>query len=397
MKSGVLAAVWLISSFSLGAETLQNGLAATDAAAQLQKANTDIAQIRLQRETLLRQLQSIEIQYGTTAGSLRELSFQIHHKRQQLGQLSVQINKQQLALQQQQALLSKQINTAFVMGRKEKLKLLLNQQDPALASRMMVYYDYLNRARLKKLTAIQEGIVKLAKLQQAKHQTSESLDQAIESDKIQRADLIKARTLRDTLLARLKMDFKLKSQALTQLEENEQKIEALIQSLQHNAQASVTPTPSQTNVSRNVFNPVDKFNPLYATAADKAFASLKGHLHWPVKGAIIRKFGSRRSDTRWDGVLIGAPEGAEVYAVSSGQVVFANWLRGYGLLTIIDHGQGYMTLYAFNQSLYKKVGDKIKAGTAIAAVGKSDGRDEAGLYFGIRNHGKAINPVTWCK
>jgi len=129
----------------------------------------------------------------------------------------------------------------------------------------------------------------------------------------------------------------------------------------------------------------------------KEFAKLKGALPWPVKGRLVKKFGARRSDSRWDGVLIKANEGQEVRAVTRGQVVYADWLRGYGLLTIIKHDKGYMTLYAFNQSLYKAKGDWVEAGTVISTVGLSGGRSDAGLYFGIRKKGKPVNPVKWCR
>jgi septal ring factor EnvC (AmiA/AmiB activator) len=129
----------------------------------------------------------------------------------------------------------------------------------------------------------------------------------------------------------------------------------------------------------------------------KPFAKMKGQLPWPIKGAIIRQFGSPRFETRWDGVLISATEGTDIRAVTAGHVVFADWLRGYGLMIILDHGGGYMTLYAFNQSLYKKVGESVAAGTVIAAVGSSGGREDSGLYFGIRSKGKPVNPVIWCK
>lgn len=380
---------------------------AIDAAAQLKQAAASMAQINQQRDILLAQLQAIEKQYGANAGSLRDLNLRIDDKRQRLNTLSVQIKQKQASLSQQQQALTKQITSAFVMGKNEKLKLLLNQQNPALASRMMVYYDYINQARLKKLAGLKEEIAFLGKLEQDKQQTADSLEDAVQTQKITQANLAKTQQQRDSLLAQLKRDFALKSQQLTELEETEQQIETLMQNLQQNPSVTVQQAVklSPVNASNNSqmkdvdgnLTSVDKINPAYAVAVNKPFASLKGHLLWPAKGAIIRRFGSRRSDTRWDGVLIGAKEGSDIYAVSSGRVVFADWLRGYGLLTIVDHGQGYMTLYAFNQSLYKKVGDTVKAGTAIAAVGKSDGRDEAGLYFGIRSNGKAINPVTWCK
>ncbi|MCK5122394.1 MAG: peptidoglycan DD-metalloendopeptidase family protein, partial [Methylococcales bacterium] len=129
----------------------------------------------------------------------------------------------------------------------------------------------------------------------------------------------------------------------------------------------------------------------------KEFAKLKVKLPWPVKGRLVKKFGAHRSGSRWDGVLIQAKEGANIKVVTRGRVVYADWLRGYGLLTIIDHGKGYMTLYAFNQSLYKSVGDWVDAGAVIATVGQSGGQSSAGLYFGVRRKGKPVDPVKWCR
>lgn len=361
---------------------------------RLEQANASMAQIKHKREALLTQLQKIETQYGTIAGSLHELSEFVGNKRLQLNTLSVQINQKQQTLKAEKAVLNKQLSAAFVMGKKEKLKLLLNQQDPVLASRMMVYYQYLNQTRLKKLTAIQARIAELAALEQDKQETADKLGQAIQAHDIKQADLAKTRLQRDALLAQLKTDFALKTEQLNQLDESEQQLETVIHTLQRSS--TITTTPAKTPVITTVYSN-NKLNPLYTAATNKPFQLLKKHLLWPIKGKILHHFGSRRSETRWDGVLIGAPEGSEIYAVSDGKVVFANWLRGYGLLTIVDHGEGYMTLYAFNQSLYKKVGDSVKAGMAIAAVGKSDGRDEVGLYFGIRHEGKAINPALWCR
>jgi len=393
-KAIVSAAVLLLSCPCLSVAEIAQPPVAKEQATRLENANAQMAQIKHQQEALLAQLQKIETQYGTIAGSLHELSEFVGDKRLQLNTLNVQINQKQQLLKAEKVVLNKQLSAAFVMGKKEKLKLLLNQQDPALASRMMVYYQYLNQARLKKLTAIQTQIAELATLEQAKQETADKLGQAIQARETQRADLTKTRLQRDTLLAQLKTDFALKTEQLNQLDESEAQLETLIRSLQRTTTAITAPVKPPVIATPY---PNNKLNPLYAAATNKPFHLLKRHLSWPVKGNILHRFGSRRSETRWDGVLIGAPEGAEIYAVSDGKVVFANWLRGYGLLTIVDHGEGYMTLYAFNQSLYKKVGDSIKAGMAIAAVGKSDGRDEVGLYFGIRHEGKAINPALWCR
>jgi len=126
------------------------------------------------------------------------------------------------------------------------------------------------------------------------------------------------------------------------------------------------------------------------------FTTLKGSLPWPVKGRLAQSFGSPRADSRWDGVLIEANEGTDIKAVTEGKVVYAEWKMGYGMLLIIDHGHGYMTLYAFNQSLYKHEGDWVEAGDVIATVGQSGGRSQAGLYFGIRQNGTPVDPLEWC-
>jgi septal ring factor EnvC (AmiA/AmiB activator) len=118
---------------------------------------------------------------------------------------------------------------------------------------------------------------------------------------------------------------------------------------------------------------------------------------WPVNSRLAKKFGSARAESNWDGVLIDAREGTEIHAVTTGEVVYAEWLRGYGLLMIIDHGKGYMTLYAFNQSLYKQVGEWVEADDIIASVGQSSGRSQSGLYFDIGKKGKPVAPLEWCR
>ena len=131
----------------------------------------------------------------------------------------------------------------------------------------------------------------------------------------------------------------------------------------------------------------------------KAFAGLRGKLKWPSRGRLANRYGSRRKEgkLKWQGVMIKAPEGTEVTAISHGRIAFSDWLRGFGLLTIIDHGDGYMSLYGGNQSLYKEVGDWVEAGDVIASVGNSGGHRETALYFEIRHNGKPTNPLKWCR
>lgn len=382
---------------------------------RLKAANENIAQIKLKREKLIAQLQNIEKQYGAAAGSLHDLGLQIGGKQQRLKHLSKEMLKRQGLLKLESEELRKQIKAAFVMGKKEQLRLLLNQQDPALASRMLVYYNYLNKNRLKKLAVLKKNIALLEKMEQEKRHETDLLGQAVRSHKTAQLDLSHTKKQREQLLLQLKQEFNEKSRQLGELEENAVESQALIDKLQQETLArekqDIQP-PSDKTLEAGISDPdsldIDG-NPVHLTRSPedhnmafeakpgKPFADLKGKLPWPIKGAIVKKFGSPRSETRWDGVLIAAKEGTDIRVVNNGQVVFADWLRGYGLLIIIDHGHGYMTLYAFNQSLYKKVGEYVKAGTVIASVGKSDGREEAGLYFGIRSNGKPVDPAIWCK
>lgn len=359
---------------------------------QLKQANESSEQIKIRRDESIAQLQNIENQYGAVAGSLHDLGVQMGGKRQRLKHLNQEMQLQVAKLKLQNKELSQQVKAAFVIGKKEQLRLLLNQQDSVLASRMLVYYTYLNKNRLKKLATLKKNIAMLENLGQQKHLETDLLAQSLRSRDAMQIGLGAAKKQRDSLLLKLKQEFREKSQQLAQLEDTFKQSQTLINQLQQTVLKNPQ-IPSDEPLDPQKTQAVTTFD----VRDDKPFSELKGHLSWPIKGVIVKKFGSPRSETRWDGVLISAKEGTDIGAVSSGQVVFANWLRGYGLLIIINHGQGYMTLYAFNQSLYKKVGDKVKSGSIIAAVGKSDGREESGLYFGIRYKGKAINPVLWCR
>jgi septal ring factor EnvC (AmiA/AmiB activator) len=367
---------------------------------RLKQANEAIEQSKRKRDELIAQLQKIEKQYGAAAGSLHDLGVEINGKQQRLKHLSKDMQKRYAELKLQNDELSKQVKAAFVMGKKEQLRLLLNQQDPALANRMLVYYNYLNKSRLKSLATLKYNIALLEKLEQEKADETESLAQTLRSHQTVQLGLTETKKQRDNLLLTLKQEFKEKTRQLGQLEDNVSESQALIDKLQREALARVPDDSKQKSTlseSEGIPTQTTKTATNFDAISGKPFSELKGQLSWPVKGAIIKKFGSPRSETRWDGVLISAKEGTGIGAISSGRVVFADWLRGYGLLIIIDHGHGYMTLYAFNQSLYKKVGDLVKAGTVIAAVGKSGGREESGLYFGIRHKGKAVDPVLWCR
>lgn len=372
----------------------------TDTQFKLKQANQTIEKIKLKRETLLAQLQNLEKQVGINASALRELGLEIDGKEQRIKYLSKEMQQQQELLRQQNSDLARQVKAAFVMGKKEQLHLLLNQQNPALTSRMLVYYNYLNKSRLKKLRVLKTGLARLQQLEQEKHHETQSLEKVVVLHKTKQQDLNQTKKQRDQLLITLKQEF---NRQLDELKADETQTQQLLEKLlTREKQEALNPQQAANNFDIDG-NPIILSVPITNNAKDfdaeakKPFSQSKGHLPWPVSGAIVKKFGSPRSETHWDGVLISAREGADIRAVSSGEVVFADWMKGYGWLIIIDHGGGYMSLYAFNQAVYKKAHQRVTAGTIIGAVGNSGGRKEPGLYFGIRNNGKPVNPASWCK
>lgn len=369
----------------------------------------NMERIQQEKDTLNAQLADIERTYGETVALLKELQAQIDQRRQNLDKTQLDIQNYQDEVKKHNKELAGQIKAAYAMGQKEKLKLMLNQQDPALSSRMMVYYNYLNKARLKKLADIDESLKHLSQLDKQKLEETELLEQKLEQKKAEQTALADVRKRRNEVLIQLGRDFSSNEQQLNSLKESENELMALIGSLQGERTDEFSLDASQAESAKNEEDLLalkkDSLNDQDKVAEIKAdfsklkgdFSSLKGQLPWPVEGRLAQKFGSPRSESLWDGVLIEAREGTEIHAVTKGEVVYAEWLRGYGLLTIIDHGRGYMSLYAFNQSLYKRVGEWVEAGEIIASVGQSGGRSQSGLYFGIRKQGKPVDPLEWCR
>ncbi len=370
-----IVSISLLLCWDLKADEIENKTKdLTSLKLKIKQTTRAINDLKTQKQSLLEELKTLETEYGKSVSYLAQLEKQINELK-----VSLEKNRQQRQIKQQEIKsqkkgLENQVKAAYGMGRNEKIKLMLNQQDLALSGRVMVYYDYLNKTRLNKISAIDEDLLVLRDLDIQRRNETALLEQKVTERKSSQLVLVKAKEQRKTVLTKINQQSLSKSQQLKQFKQSEKKLASLIVSLQQ---------------------AMDDFP--FDEGVVKEFAKLKGSLPWPVKGKLEKKFGDRRSDSRWNGVLIKAKEGQNVRAVTRGQVVFADWLRGYGLLTIIKHDKGYMTLYAFNQSLYKTKGDWVEAGTIISTVGLSGGRSKAGLYFGIRKKGKPVNPIKWCR
>jgi murein hydrolase activator len=308
--------------------------------------------------------------------SLAKLARQIRQSTSELAELHKQ--QQQLQLQQQQlqqsfelqkSLLAQQIKGAFVTGEHDYTKMLLNQQDSTKLERVLTYYQYLNQARMQQLQKIEQTAAELKQVEvelQTKAEQQQQLQAQLEQ---QRLELTEAKTSQLASVKKMKSFLTDQQQQLVYLKQNEQSLQTTLGKLKAAAIAS----KKRINLPKT-----------------------KGKLPWPVQGDILQGYGEKRlAGVSSQGILIAAAEGSRVKAVADGQVIYADWLKGYGWVIVLDHGNGVMSLYGHNQTLLKKPGDTVSASDAVALVGASGGQAQAGLYFEIRQKGSAINPITW--
>ncbi len=336
----------------------------------------DLNRIRGEHDEARAELQETESRIGKLVQNLRNIRHRLRKQKKRLRQLKNDRARLREEVAAQRDLLARQVRAAYVIGRQEYLKLLLNQEDPALAGRMFTYYDYFNRARSARIDEARADLEKLQRVEADIRRQQARLTALLRQQRREKAALDNTIQARKLLVARLKSQLRSRSEELARMVENERQLEKLLNLIQE----MLADIPAEAGLH-------------------KPFASLRGKLPWPAVGRVRKLFGKTRAGGRvkWNGIIIRAREGNNVRAVARGRVAYADWLRGYGLLVILDHGDGYMSLYGNNQSLLRETGDWVEAGDIIATVGKSGGKDSVGLYFEIRHNGKPSNPVKWCR
>ncbi len=350
-------------------------------AERLEKLHAEIAGIRNElrgeqrrEDSLTRQLRRLDKDIGGAAAGVHELEITAQAHRHRIAKLRARYERNSGRLAQQRAYLAREIVEAYALGRDQYLRLLLNQEDPNRLERVQVYYEYLRQERGRR---IQEAVQTLQSMDSLKQKLRLELAQLRELKRqrvLQQKGLQHDRQQRTVLLRQLRRHMVDQGQRLQRLQADAAKLTKLVQRLRTLADISA-----------------DNMD-------ERPFGIRKGQLAWPLTGKLASRYGAKRDvGVLWQGVFIAAAEGSAVHAVAGGRVVFADWLRGLGLLLIIDHGRGYMTLYGHNQSLYKGVGDWIEAGEVIATVGLSGGESRAGLYFEVRVRGKPENPLAWLR
>jgi murein hydrolase activator len=339
--------------------------------ADIERISTQIGRDAVQRDQVSRELQAAEQSYGAARAQLERLRNERQARSKRRAALAAQQAERAAARAQERSALSGQIRAAYLIGRDEPLKLLLNQKDPARAGRMFVYYSYFGRARSEQIAHIESDVKSLEELDAALSGEEQKLAELEGEQKAEVARLEQARAQRGAVLASLAAQTRSRAQSLERLRSQQDSLEKLLREIRRATERF----------------PID---------SKDAFARLRGQLAWPVVGRLVARFGeSRVGGVKWDGVLLATERGAAVHAVYQGRIVYADWLSGLGLLVIVDHGDGYLSLYAHNERLLRTVGERVTAGDAIAAAGDSGGRNRPELYFEIRKAGHPVDPRPW--
>jgi septal ring factor EnvC (AmiA/AmiB activator) len=360
---------------------LLNSIAIADGSTQveLSRLKQTIATLEKTLATNSEQQSEIETELVQVEIEASKITTSMRLIRQKIGAAENKIalkEKDKIAIERritlQNSAITEQIRAAHKLGDQEPIKLLLNQEDPKAISRMFKYYDYFLDARGKKIEEYLADVKALTKVIEDINKNKLELVASKKYLSLQQENLAIQVTKRTLALDKMQLTMADDKKRLRGLRKQRGQLELLLNAVQQAVEDLVLPSQSQSFVSR------------------------KGELRWPLNGRVAHRFGSARNGPiKWQGWLINANAGAEVKSVHQGRVVFSNYLRGFGLLLIIEHGNGYMTLYGHNQELLKDTGDSVQTNEVVARAGNTGGLDKSALYFEIRSQGKPANPKKW--
>lgn len=341
--------------------------------ARIVKLQAELKDVRVTRDTQQAALEKTDKAISDLTAALRDTRRRVTSAEKQLSGLEQAQQAERRKLDEMHVLLRQEIRANYIAGRQQRVKLLLNQEEPAKIARMLVYQGYITRARTMRMQEFDAVLARLTAAGQAVLEQRNTLAQLHDEQQAQTDSLSAERASQRTLLAAIDKQLGDKAEELKTLQEDEQRLGKLVEKLRR-ALMDV---------------PIGDL--------DKPLKSLKGKLNWPVPGRVARNYGEKLGvgDARSRGLLIATRADTDVRAIAKGRVAFADWLRGFGLLMIIEHGDGYMSLYGRNNSLYKGVGEWVERGEAIAAAGNSGGQQRNALYLELRKNGRPLDPRGW--
>lgn len=395
----------------------------------------DLQELQQRIESLKQELDKTEGAHHDAADALKQSEQAISEANRKLNDLRQQqksnastlqqLNQKQSSLQttieDQQQLLGQQFYRQYLNGDQGYLRILLEQKDPNAVERSLQYYRYVARARAKLIEGLRDNLGRVAELNAQTEATLKEVTELKTEQEKARLELQKQKSEHKQVMGKLEEKIKAQRGEISKLQRDEKRLSDLMQKLERIARqeaekrAKAREAERKKKAERKTARKPDSSKPApeeptreetVATNeelpdADQdsgMFASLKGKLRLPAKGEVANRFGAPRQESglSWKGLFIRAAEGADVRAIARGQVVFADWLRGFGNLLIVDHGGGYMSLYGNNQALLKRVGDSVQAGDQVASIGNSGGNPESGVYFELRHKSKPLDPMGWC-
>ncbi len=333
--------------------------------------NSSIKQQKTAQERANNELRKIDRNMDRTARKLRRIQRQMTDIKARIATLEKKRLAASRMFDSHHGILRQQLLARYQMGRKSELQMLLDKRGAIPVGRMIAYHRYIQGALLEELEIVRQSLAGFEDAVAGKRLARERLAQTLAAQKDLLARQQKEERARKAVISKLGREIKASSERLRQAKENERRLMELLNRFERKVKDHAK--------------------------TDRDFSRLKGQLPWPVIGDIEARFGRlrNRQGIRWTGVMIGAKSGTPVIAVASGKVIYADWLRGFGLLLIVDHGSGFMSLYGHNQSLFKSIGETVVQGEEVSRVGASGGILRPALYFEIRHNGHPSNPELW--
>jgi septal ring factor EnvC (AmiA/AmiB activator) len=343
-----------------------------------------------QQKSLESKIANSEQETATASFKLQQTEEAISLETKRLKDLKDETEQLKIDKEKQQKLLEQQLISAYMAGQNDLVKLLLNQEDLSKIIRAKSYYHYLNKARLESIEQLQTTQLRIEKNKTEQADSLLNLKVMRDTQLESKEQLVSERDKRTKALRELKQDINYQSARLAQLGDAEKQLKKQLKK-QKEASAEKALAAAKAKASK-------KMKPKNETQSFSKIAKLKGKLKWPIRGKVLARFGSKRSDqVKWKGISIAANEGEKVRAVATGKVLFAGYFKGYGMVIALDHSDDYITLYGYNQTLLHKTGDIVFQGDAIALAGHSGGQDKNSLYFELSHKGKAQDPLRWLK
>ncbi len=360
---------------------------------RIEQLKKEIEQAAEDRSEAADALKQSERRISDVNRNLRELDRRLATLSRELAELDGQARATREELEAQERQLATLLRASHPHAGNDALRLLAGGQNPAQVARQLVYLRYIGQARQRLMRFHAATLARLETLEAHLQQQRQRVGEAQAEQKRQRQQLEQERRARQQVLAQLSEKIRQQRREVDTLVRDEQRLARLIERLSRMSARPARAAKGARPPGQQVTEVAD------ASLAGLAFDSLKGRLALPVRGEILARYGQPREGggPTWKGLFIRAPQGREVRSVGSGRVVFADWLRGFGNLIIIDHGKGYLSLYSNNESLYKQAGELVRAGDVIATVGNTGGQEEPGLYFELRHEGRPFDPLTWLK